>query len=119
MKTEFLVQIKNGLAENKKFFVSGYANPNLRNKPQSNIKPVEVTFMRNDPASPFRTGLYYNDRCCYLLIAKTDKGQIISASNHIYVFDDYESAVQHYNEEVQKVADAYSKLLTKTLGNKI
>lgn len=119
MKTLLISQIDNYLLLDKTFYVSGYANPNMRNKPKCNVKPVQITLVKNNPENKYSTGLYYVDRDCKKLLPRTESGYIITPNDHIYIFNDYESAVQHYNEEVQSVADRYEKQLAKVLGNKI
>lgn len=119
MKTLLISQIDNYLLLDKTFYICGYANPNMRNKPKCNIKPVLITLVKNNPENRYSTGLYYIDRNCEKLLPKTENGYIITPNNYIYIFNDYESAVLHYNEEVQKIADMYAKLLSKALGNKL
>ncbi|WNV47269.1 hypothetical protein ENKO_160 [Klebsiella phage fENko-Kae01] len=101
----------------KVFYVSGYANPKLRTKPLANVKPVRVTLHNNDPANPYRTGMYYHDKQLKFLLAKTDDGKVVSAVSDVLVFDTEEEARSWYNQEVQKVADQYKEKYEKVLGN--
>lgn len=111
------VQMDIGLG--KSFYISGYANPKLRSKPVCNVKPTLVTLERNDPSTPFRTGMYYNDKQLKYLVAKNEKGQCISAVEHVCVFDTEEEARSWYNQEVQSVADTFQEKINKVLGNLI
>jgi|AGFT01.1.fsa_nt_gi hypothetical protein len=111
------VQVKIGLG--KSFYISGYANPKLRSVPACNVKPTLVTLERNDPAKPYRTGMYYNDKNLQYLVAKSSKGKIISAVEYVWVFDTEEEARSWYNQEVQKIAAVYQTKINKVLENLI
>lgn len=111
--------IMKDIGEGKVFWVSGYANPNLRNSPKTNIKPTKVTMYKNDPDKPHRTGLYQYDKKFEYFVAKSDKGKIMPVSAGVNVYDTEEEAIEGYNESVEFVASLYQMRITKVLGNKI
>lgn len=117
MKVLITDKIMDPSAENKFFYISGYANPKLRSKAICNVKPTEVIFVKNDTETPYRVGVYDKDREFKKLVARNNKSQIVSASRYVYVFDNYHDALTHYNAEVMVVANMYNKCYEKTMEN--
>lgn len=111
--------IMKDVGEGTEFWVSGYANPNLRSSPKCNVKPVKVTMVRNSKEKPYRTGVYTSDRNFEFFIAKTSKDKIIPANGNVYVYDTEEEAIQGYNMNIDQVANEYNFRIMKVLGNKI
>ena len=107
------------IPEGTEFWVSGYANPNLRSRPKTNVKPVKVTMTRNSKENPYRTGVYNSDHKFEFSIATTAKGKIIPVSTGIHVFDTEDEAVTWYNDCLEGVVNQYNHRIMKILGNKI
>lgn len=111
--------IMKDIGEGTQFWVSGYANPNLRSSPKTNVKPVKVTMTRNSKDKPYRTGVYASDKNCEFFIAKTAKGKIIPTNTGVYVFDTEDEAITWYNDCLEGIVSQYNHRIMKILGNKI
>lgn len=111
--------IMKDIGEGTQFWVSGYANPNLRSSPKTNVKPVKVTMTRNSKEKPYRTGVYASDKNYEFFIAKTAKGKIIPTNTGVYVFDTEDEAITWYNDCLEGIVSQYNHRIMKILGNKI
>lgn len=111
--------IMKDIGEGTQFWVSGYANPNLRSSPKTNVKPVKVTMTRNSKDKPYRTGVYESDKNYEFFIAKTEKGKIIPTNTGVYVFDTEDEAITWYNDCLEGIVSQYNHRIMKILGNKI
>ena len=111
--------IMKDVGEGTQFWVSGYANPMLRNTPKTNVKPTKVTMTRNPKERPYRVGVYNSDRNCEFFLAEDAKGKIISANPDVYVYDTEEEAITGYNDGVELIIHSYNMRIMKVMGNKI
>lgn len=111
--------IMKDIGEGTEFWVSGYANPNLRSSPRTNVKPTKVTMVRNTKDKPYRTGVYAADHKFEFFIAKTSKDKIIGANSHVYVYDTEDEAIQGYNNDLEQVISEYQHRIMKVVINKI
>lgn len=111
--------IMKDVGEGTEFWVSGYANPNLRHSPKTNVKPTKVTMTRNPKERPHRVGVYNSDRNCEYFLAKDAKGKIMSANADVYVYDTEEEAITGYNNGLELIINSYNLRIMKVLGNKI
>lgn len=109
--------IMKDVGEGTEFWISGYANPNLRNSPKTNVKPTKVTMTRNTKERPHRVGVYNSDHNCEYFLAKNAKGKIMSANSDIYVYDTEEEAITGYNNELELIINKYNLRIMKVLGN--
>lgn len=111
--------VMKNVGEGTEFWVSGYANPNLRSSPKTNVKPTKVTMTRNSKEKPHRVGVYSSDKNCEFFLAKDCKGKVVSANSDVYVYDTEEEAIIGYNDGLERIISSYNHRIIKVMGNKI
>lgn len=113
------VFIQQDIGEGKSFWVSGYANPDLRHTPRTNVKPTKVTMYKNNTPKPHRVGVYQYDKNGTYYVPKNSKGKIIPVNTNIEVFDTEEEAIINYNADLDIVIARYESRVYEVQKNRI